>query len=120
MLNVGLTGGIGAGKSEVTKRFAALGATVIDADAIAREVVEPGTPGLAAVVAEFGEGMLAADGSLDLYLQNESPGTAREANWLPAPKGKFVLMMRMYWPKEKDPSIIDGSWKPPVVKVAAK
>ncbi|HVU61137.1 MAG TPA: dephospho-CoA kinase [Mycobacteriales bacterium] len=65
MLNVGLTGGIGAGKSEVTKRFAALGAKVIDADAIAREVVEPGTPGLAAVVAEFGAGVQAADGSLD-------------------------------------------------------
>ncbi|HVW79632.1 MAG TPA: dephospho-CoA kinase [Mycobacteriales bacterium] len=65
MLNVGLTGGIGAGKSEVTKRFAALGAKVIDADAIAREVVEPGTPGLAAVIEEFGEGVRAADGSLD-------------------------------------------------------
>jgi dephospho-CoA kinase len=65
MLNVGLTGGIGAGKSEVTRRFAARGATIIDADALAREVVEVGTPGLAAVVAEFGEAMLAADGSLD-------------------------------------------------------
>jgi dephospho-CoA kinase len=65
MLNVGLTGGIGSGKSEVTRRFAALGAHVIDADAIAREVVEPGTPGLEAVVAEFGSGVRAADGSLD-------------------------------------------------------
>lgn len=65
MLNVGLTGGIGAGKSEVTRRFAALGATIIDADALAREVVEPGTPGLAAVIAEFGEAMLASDGALD-------------------------------------------------------
>jgi dephospho-CoA kinase len=65
MLNVGLTGGIGAGKSEVTRRFAALGARIIDADAIAREVVEPGTPGLASVIEEFGEGVRAADGSLD-------------------------------------------------------
>lgn len=64
MLNVGLTGGIGAGKSEVTRRFAALGAVIIDADALAREVVEPGTPGLAAVLAEF-PGVEAADGSLD-------------------------------------------------------
>jgi hypothetical protein len=58
------------------------------------------------------------DGSLDLYIQNESPGKDKEANWLPAPKDKFILMMRLYWPKEKDPSIIDGSWKiPPVKKV---
>jgi hypothetical protein len=61
-----------------------------------------------------------ADGSLDLYIQNESPGMDKEANWLPAPKGKFILMMRLYWPKEKDPSIIDGTWKPPAVKLAAK
>jgi dephospho-CoA kinase len=65
VLNVGLTGGIGAGKSEVTRRFAALGAHIIDADAIAREVVEPGTPGLQAVIAEFGPDVRAADGSLD-------------------------------------------------------
>src|SRR5581483_4096552 len=55
----------GAGKSEVTKRFAALGATIIDADGLAREVVAVGTPGLEAVVAEFGETVRAADGSLD-------------------------------------------------------
>jgi dephospho-CoA kinase len=65
VLNVGLTGGIGAGKSEVTRRFAALGAHIIDADALAREVVEPGTPGLEAVIAEFGPEVRAADGSLD-------------------------------------------------------
>jgi hypothetical protein len=56
------------------------------------------------------------DGSLDIYMENESPGSDKEANWLPAPKGKFVLMMRMYWPKEKVPSILDGTWKPPAVK----
>ena len=65
MLLVGLTGGIGSGKSEVSRRLAALGAVIVDADAIAREVVEPGTDGLAAVVAEFGDAVLAADGSLD-------------------------------------------------------
>jgi hypothetical protein len=60
-----------------------------------------------------------ADGSLDIYIQNESPGKDKEANWLPAPKDKFILMIRLYWPKEKDPSIIDGSWKPPAVKRVA-
>jgi len=57
-----------------------------------------------------------ADGSVDLYLQADSPGKAKEANWLPAPKAKFVPMMRLYWPKETPPSIIDGSWKPPAIK----
>ncbi|WP_344587944.1 dephospho-CoA kinase [Actinomadura vinacea] len=65
MLKVGLTGGIGSGKSEVSSRLRGHGAVVIDADRIAREVVEPGTPGLAAVVAEFGEEVLLPDGGLD-------------------------------------------------------
>jgi dephospho-CoA kinase len=65
MLRVGLTGGIGAGKSEVSQRLAAQGATVIDADAVARVVVAPGTPGLAEIVVAFGPGMLCQDGSLD-------------------------------------------------------
>lgn len=65
MRMVGLTGGIGAGKSAVATRLAALGAVVIDADRLAREVVEPGTPGLAAVVEAFGDGVLSADGALD-------------------------------------------------------
>lgn len=65
MLKVGLTGGIGAGKSEVSRLLVECGAVLIDADRIAREVVAPGTPGLAAVVEEFGEEVLAADGSLD-------------------------------------------------------
>lgn len=65
MLNVGLTGGIAAGKSAVARQLAELGAVLIDADAIARAVVEPGTPGLAAVVAAFGPGILTADGALD-------------------------------------------------------
>lgn len=56
------------------------------------------------------------DGSVDLYLQHDNPGPGKEANWLPAPKGKFVLMLRLYWPKENPPSLIDGTWKIPPVK----
>lgn len=62
---IGLTGGIASGKSAVAERLAALGAVIIDSDVLAREVVQPGTPGLAAVVDRFGAGVLAADGSLD-------------------------------------------------------
>ncbi|MCM3660041.1 dephospho-CoA kinase [Georgenia satyanarayanai] len=65
MLRLGLTGGIGAGKSTVARELERLGAVVVDADAIAREVVAIGTPGLAAVVAEFGEEVLTAGGALD-------------------------------------------------------
>ena len=65
MLLVGLTGGIGSGKSEVARLLAAHGAVIVDADVIAREVVQPGSPGLAAVVEEFGSDVLAGDGSLD-------------------------------------------------------
>ncbi len=57
-----------------------------------------------------------ADGSVDLYIQNESPGADKESNWLPAPKDKFILMMRLYWPKTTPPSILDGSWQIPEVK----
>jgi len=58
-----------------------------------------------------------ADGSLTLYFQNASPGTDKEANWLPAPKGAFIPMLRMYWPKDTGPSILNGTWKvPPVIK----
>ena len=56
------------------------------------------------------------DGSVDLHVQNESPGKDKEQNWLPAPKDAFILMMRLYWPKEKAPSILDGTWKIPPVK----
>jgi hypothetical protein len=57
------------------------------------------------------------DGSVDLYLQHDSPGTDKESNWLPAPEGKFILMLRLYWPKETPPSIIDGTWTIPPVKL---
>ncbi|MFJ6771220.1 dephospho-CoA kinase [Kitasatospora sp. NPDC091257] len=65
MLKIGLTGGIGAGKSEVSRLFAARDAVIVDSDVIAREVVAPGTDGLAAVVAEFGPQVLREDGALD-------------------------------------------------------
>ena len=65
MLKVGLSGGIGSGKTQVARRLAERGAVIIDADAIARDVVAAGTPGLAAVVSEFGPDVLASDGSLD-------------------------------------------------------
>jgi dephospho-CoA kinase len=65
MLKVGLTGGIGSGKSEVSRRLAGYGALIIDADQVAREVVEPGTPGLAQVADAFGMEVLDSDGTLD-------------------------------------------------------
>jgi dephospho-CoA kinase len=65
MPKIGLTGGIGAGKSEVARLLASYGAVLVDSDVIAREVVEPGTGGLAAVIAEFGPGVLTPDGRLD-------------------------------------------------------
>jgi hypothetical protein len=58
-----------------------------------------------------------ADGSIDLYLQHESPGADKESNWLPAPADKFILMLRLYWPRETPPSLLDGTWKIPGVKV---
>jgi len=53
------------------------------------------------------------DGSLNLYIQHQSPGNGKESNWLPAPEGKFNLVLRLYWPQK---SILDGSWNPPSVK----
>jgi hypothetical protein len=63
-----------------------------------------------------------ADGSLTLYVQKDSPGKDRQANWLPAPNDTIFLVMRLYWPKETPPSVLpagDGSWKPPGI-VASK
>jgi hypothetical protein len=56
------------------------------------------------------------DGSVELYIQAESPGSDKEANWLPAPKGEFDLVLRMYGPTQSPPSIVDGTWTPPPVK----
>lgn len=60
-----------------------------------------------------------ADGSTDIYIQKDSPGADKESNWLPAPAGKFILMLRMYWPDESSPSILNGTWTIPAVKRAA-
>jgi len=63
-----------------------------------------------------------SDGSLTLYIQKDSPGRAKEANWLPAPNGTIYLVMRLYWPKDTPPSILrpgEGPWKPPAI-VASK
>jgi hypothetical protein len=60
-----------------------------------------------------------ADGSADLLLQHEPPGKGKESNWLPAPEGKFILMLRLYWPKETPPSLLDGTWTIPGVKQAS-
>jgi len=56
------------------------------------------------------------DGSVDLYIQTDSPGKDKEANWLPAPSGEFKLILRVYGPSKTPPSILDGSWVPPEVK----
>ncbi|MFE1599705.1 DUF1254 domain-containing protein [Methylobacterium sp. ID0610] len=56
------------------------------------------------------------DGSVDLFIQTESPGAQRESNWLPAPRGPFVLMLRTYWPKD---ALLNGSWAPPPVTRAS-
>jgi hypothetical protein len=58
------------------------------------------------------------DGSMDVYIQKDSPGKDKESNWLPAPAGKFILMLRLYWPREKPPSLLDGTWVIPAVRQA--
>ena len=61
------------------------------------------------------------DGSLTLYVQKDSPGKDKEANWLPAPDGEIYLVMRLYWPKDTPPSILpagEGTWQPPALQVA--
>jgi len=58
------------------------------------------------------------DGSLTLYIQKDSPGKDKEANWLPAPDGEVYLVMRLYWPKDTPPSILpagEGTWQPPAL-----
>lgn len=57
-----------------------------------------------------------ADGSIDLYLQKDNPGPDKESNWLPAPAAGFIPMLRLFWPKENPPSILDGSWSPPAIR----
>jgi hypothetical protein len=59
------------------------------------------------------------DGSVDFYIQAANPGPDKESNWLPAPNGRFYLTLRMYWPKEHPPSLLDGTWKPPLIERVA-
>ena len=62
-----------------------------------------------------------ADGSLTISIQKDSPGKAKESNWLPAPDGPVYMVMRLYWPKTEPPSILppgEGTWKPPAIEVA--
>src|SRR5262249_9019072 len=59
-----------------------------------------------------------ADGSFDVLIQHKSPGAALQENWLPAPADKFTMIMRLYWPKETPPSVLDGTWVPPAAKPA--
>lgn len=75
----GLTGGIASGKSTVSRRFAARGVSIVDADALAREIVEPGTPGLAALVEAFGPGILDGNGALDRQALAAIAFASREA-----------------------------------------
>ena len=56
-----------------------------------------------------------AVGSIDLYLQRDNPGPEKESNWLPAPDGGFIPMLRLYWPKEGPPSVLDGTWWPSAI-----
>jgi dephospho-CoA kinase len=90
MRRVGLTGGIGSGKSTVSAMFAHLGAFVIDADAVAREVVEPGSDGLRALVEEFGPHILSPDGALDRAaladLVFSDPGARERLNAITHPR----------------------------------
>ncbi|MBW6401734.1 DUF1214 domain-containing protein [Roseomonas sp. HJA6] len=58
------------------------------------------------------------DGSITLYFLVESPGAEMESNWLPAPRGPFIPKLRMHWPREAAPSILDGSWAPPFIRKA--
>lgn len=66
-----------------------------------------------AITSHSGNPAYNPDGSLDIYIQKASPGANRESNWLPAPEGGFIFILRMYWPQE---SALNGSWVPPVVQ----
>lgn len=99
MYTVGLTGGIASGKSEAARDFADCGAAVIDTDALAREVLRPGSDGLAAVAAEFGRDFLRPDGSLDRAkmrrLVFSDPGARRRLEEISHPRIRALLHERL-------------------------
>lgn len=109
-MTVGLTGGIGSGKSAVARRLADLGAVVVDSDLVAREVVEPGTSGLAAVVAEFGESVLQPDGSLDREALGRvvfgDDGARRRLNAILHPLIGTEVLSRIAAAGERDPDAV--------------
>lgn len=109
-MRIGLTGGIAAGKSMVSDILASLGAWILDADAISREVVEPGTEGLKAVAAEFGENVLMPDGTLDRRaLGAEVFGNAQKLerlNGILHPMIKAEMLRRASEIEEKHPKDI--------------
>jgi dephospho-CoA kinase len=110
MYLIGLTGGIAAGKSVVAARLAELGAVHIDADRLAREVVEPGTPGLAAIAERFGSGVIAADGSLDRAALGgivfTDPDARLALNAITHPAVKELGKQRMAEAEARDPRVI--------------
>ncbi|WP_368496082.1 dephospho-CoA kinase [Herbiconiux sp. A18JL235] len=107
---IGLTGGIAAGKSTVAKRFADHGAIVIDADRLAREAVEPGTAGLAAIADRFGASVIAADGTLDraalgaIVFSDES--ARLDLNGITHPAVAQLLNDRLSEIAERDPDAV--------------
>ena len=99
MLRIGLTGGIGAGKSALSATFAQCGGIVVDGDVIAREVVQPGTEGLASLVEAFGDDILQPDGSLNFILSHLGLGTLTQPQgWLGNPATALpTLIVVMSW-----------------------
>jgi hypothetical protein len=75
----------------------------------------PNTLNQYAITSHTGNPAYNPDGSLDIYVQRASPGAGKESNWLPAPEGGFMLLIRQYWPQE---SALNGSWVPPAVRTA--
>jgi dephospho-CoA kinase len=108
MFVCGLTGGIAAGKSVVSRRLSERGAAVVDADLLAREVVAPGTPGLAAVARRFGPTVLASDGSLDRQalgaLVFSDPGARRDLEAVTHPAVRELSRLRMAEAVADDPA----------------
>ncbi|OUE27743.1 dephospho-CoA kinase [Clavibacter michiganensis] len=107
---IGLTGGIAAGKTVVADRLAELGAVRIDADRLAREVVEPGTPALAQIARRFGPGVIAADGSLDRPALGavvfQDPDARRDLEAITHPAVRALSTQRMAAAGEADPDAV--------------